>query len=129
MMISTLVSSQKLRLISSTIRVNVQFTLIWKLRNAQELASLLEELSAIYPIDVLKAMYDRATQERFSCWYVNFLPASAQKEDMFYLRFDGGHMVPAQAKGASSGTLSQAASLEAAPLVAPSVPAPAARPR
>ena len=93
MMISTLVSSQKLRLISPTIRVNVQFMLVWRLRNAQELSSLLEELSAIHPIPILKQMYERATEERFSFWFINFLPPSAQKEDMFWLRFDGGRMV------------------------------------
>ena len=44
--ISTLVSSQKLRLVSSTIRVNLQFLCVWRLRNQQELESLLEEVSA-----------------------------------------------------------------------------------
>ena len=45
MMISTLVSSQKLRLVSPTIRVNLQFMLVWRLRNQTELQSLLEEIS------------------------------------------------------------------------------------
>ena len=35
--ISTLVSSQKLRLVSSTIRVNLQFLCVWRLRNQHEL--------------------------------------------------------------------------------------------
>ena len=44
--ISTLVSSQKLKLVSTTIRVNLQFMLVWRLRNRMELASLLEAIHA-----------------------------------------------------------------------------------
>ena len=57
MMISTLVSSQKLRLLSSTMRVNVQFMLVWRLRNRMELQSLLEEISAVYDVKTLEQMY------------------------------------------------------------------------
>ena len=62
-MISTLVSSQKLRLLSSTMRVNVQFMLVWRLRNRMELQSLLEEISAVYPIQTLEKMYQMATDD------------------------------------------------------------------
>jgi hypothetical protein len=44
--ISTLVSTQKLKAISSAIRANLQFLFVWRLRNYSELESLLEELSA-----------------------------------------------------------------------------------
>ena len=43
MQISTWVSSQKLRLISAAVRVNMQFLCCWRLRN------LVEELSALLP--------------------------------------------------------------------------------
>ena len=72
MMISTLVSSQKLRLISPTIRVNVQFMCIWRLRNRLELQSLLEEISAVYPVKTLEEMYQMATDEPYSFWYILF---------------------------------------------------------
>ena len=63
MMISTLVSSQKLRLLSSTMRVNVQFMLVWRLRNRMELQSLLEEISAVYDVKTLEQMYTLATDD------------------------------------------------------------------
>jgi hypothetical protein len=86
MMISTLVSSQKLRLLSTTMRVNVQFMLVWRLRNRLELQSLLEEISAVYDIKTLEQMYQLATEEPFSFWYILF--TARKKEDMFFLRFE-----------------------------------------
>ena len=43
--ISTWVSSQKLRLISAAVRVNMQFLCCWRLRNQHELEAVIEELS------------------------------------------------------------------------------------
>jgi hypothetical protein len=86
MMISTLVSSQKLRLLSTTMRVNVQFMLVWRLRNRMELQSLLEEISAVYDTKTLEQMYQLATDEPFSFWYILF--TARKKEDMFFLRFE-----------------------------------------
>jgi hypothetical protein len=83
---STLIATQKLRLISSTIRVNVQFMLVWRLRNRLELQSLLEEISAVYDMKTLERMYQMATDEPFSFWYILF--TARKKEDMFYLRFE-----------------------------------------
>ena len=84
--ISTIVSTQKLRLIGTTIRVNAQFMLVWRLRNRLELQALLEELSAVYPIKTLEEMYNVATEEPYSFWYI--LLTARRKEDMFYLRFE-----------------------------------------
>jgi hypothetical protein len=86
MMISTLVSSQKLRLLSTTMRVNVQFMLVWRLRNRMELQGLLEEISAVYDMKTLEQMYKMATDEPFSFWYILF--TARKKEDMFFLRFE-----------------------------------------
>jgi hypothetical protein len=86
MMISTIVSSQKLRLLSSTMRVNVQFMLVWRLRNRMELQSLLEEISAVYDMKTLEKMYQMATDDPFSFWYILF--TARKKEDMFFLRFE-----------------------------------------
>ena len=83
-MISTLASSQKLRLLSSTMRVNVQFMLVWRLRNRMELQSLLEEISAVYDIKTLEQMYQLATNDPYSFWYILF--TARRKEDMFFLR-------------------------------------------
>jgi hypothetical protein len=86
MMISTLVSSQKLRLLSTTMRVNVQFMLVWRLRNRMELQSLLEEISAVYDTKTLEQMYQLATDDPYSFWYILF--TARKKEDMFFLRFE-----------------------------------------
>ncbi len=83
---STLIATQKLRLISSTIRVNVQFMLVWRLCNRLELQSLLEEISAVYDMKTLERMYQMATDEPYSFWYILF--TARKKEDMFFLRFE-----------------------------------------
>ena len=89
--ISTIVSTQKLRLVATTLRVNAQFMLVWRLRNRMELQALFEELSAVYPIKTLEDMYQLATEEPFSFWYI--LLTARRKEDMFFLRFEQ-KMVP-----------------------------------
>jgi hypothetical protein len=86
MMISTIVSSQRLRLLAPTMRVNVQFMLVWRLRNRLELQSLLEEISAVYDIKTLEKMYQMATDDPYSFWYILF--TARKKEDMFFLRFE-----------------------------------------
>ena len=84
--ISCLCSVQKLRLVSPTIRVNAQFMLIWRLRNRLELQSLLEEISAVYDIKTLEKMYQVATDDPYSFWYI--LLTARRKEDMFFFRFE-----------------------------------------
>ena len=61
MQISTWVSSQKLRLISAAVRVNMQFMCVWRLRNQLELEAVLEELTALLPKQELQAIYQEAT--------------------------------------------------------------------
>ena len=84
--ISTLASSQKLRLVSSTIRVNLQFLCVWRLRNQHELECLLEEVSAVYDKKTLMQMYHLATDDPYSFWYL--LLTSKRREDMFFMRFE-----------------------------------------
>ena len=64
--ISTWVSTQKLRLMSSAVRVNTMFYCVFRLRNQLELDALVEELSAMLPKDVLYGMYQEATREKYS---------------------------------------------------------------
>ena len=82
---NTWVSTQKLRLMSSAVRVNTMRYCVFRLRNQLELDALVEELSAMLPKDVLYGMYQEATREKYSFWYVNM---RAPKEDMFWVRFD-----------------------------------------
>jgi hypothetical protein len=79
-------SSQKLTAIATVARVNFRFMCVWRLRNAKEIQSLMEELSALYPVKVLHEMYELATEEPHSFWYVNLVARS--KEDMFFVRFE-----------------------------------------
>ena len=80
-------SSQKLTAIAQVARVNFRFILVWRLRNFKEIQSLIEELSALYPVRVLREMYATAiTDEDHSFWYINLV--AKKKEDMFYVRFD-----------------------------------------
>jgi len=80
-------SSQKLTAISTVARVNFRFMLVWRLRNQREVMALMEELSAVYPIDVLHNMYETALQdEDHSFWYINMV--AKQKQDMFHIRFE-----------------------------------------
>ena len=82
--ISTIVSTQKLRLISSTMRVNTQFLCVWRLRSALELESLLEEVSALHDKKTLLAMYEHATSQPYGFWYVNLTRHPAE---MFFVGF------------------------------------------
>jgi hypothetical protein len=84
--VSTLLSTQKFRAIATMIRVNAQFLVSFRLRNAKELEALLEELSALYPRKTLEAMYHAATEEPYSFWYIDL--AAKKREEMFYLRFE-----------------------------------------
>ena len=80
------VSSQKLTAISPIARVNFRFMLVWRLRSAREIDALMEELSALYPKQVLHAMYENALQEEHSFWYIDMV--AKKKENMFYMRFE-----------------------------------------
>ena len=79
-------SSQKLTAIATVARTNFRFMCVWRLRNATEIQSLMEELSALYPVKVLQEMYEMATGEPHSFWYINMVAKS--KEDMFFVRFE-----------------------------------------
>ena len=83
--INTWVSTQKLRLMSSAVRVNVMFYCVFRLWNQLELDALVEELSAMLPKETLYSMYQEATREPYSFCFVNL---RAPKEDMFWVRFD-----------------------------------------
>ena len=58
---------------------------VWKLRNAKEIAALMEELSALYPIPVLRDMYEMAIGDAgYSFWHINLM---APKKEMMMIRF------------------------------------------
>jgi hypothetical protein len=84
--IQTICSSQKWKLLSPTARVNTHWIVCFALRNFADLHGLLSELTAIYPYDVLLAMYEEAVHDRpYSFLFINL---KAPKEKMFSVRFE-----------------------------------------
>ena len=99
MQISTWVSSQKLRLISAAVRVNMQFLCCWRLRNQHELDAVIEELSALLPKDKLHRIYEQATREPYSFLFVYYLKP---KNQMFHLRFEERFALEREADGSGA---------------------------
>ncbi len=95
MQISTFMSVQKMRLAGSILRVNAQALCVFRLRNRLELDAIIEELSAVYDKNTLMEMYELATREPYSFWYIHL--AAKRREDMFFLRFEK-RMIPNSGK-------------------------------
>jgi hypothetical protein len=90
--ISVFCASQKLRALATIVRVNARNLLIWRLRNQKEIVALLEELSAIYPVETLHQMYTQAVEDQpFSWWYINLI--AKEKTRMFFIRFEHRQVV------------------------------------
>ena len=47
---------------------------------------MIEELSALYPKKTLMELYEVATGEPHSFWYINLM--AKNKKDMFYMNYD-----------------------------------------
>jgi len=84
--ISTITATQVLVALSPVIRKNATEMYIYKLRNYRDLESLIEELSALAPKKVLLQMYNTATEEPYSFWYINLMAKDINK--MFHIRFE-----------------------------------------
>ena len=84
---STWLSSQKPAAVSLAARVNFRFMCVWRRRNQKEILALMEEWSALYPLQILAEMYEAAiSDEDHSFWYINLV--AKKKEDMFHVRFE-----------------------------------------
>ena len=80
-------SSQKLTAIAPVARVNFRFMCVWRLRNKREIVSLMEELSALFPMSTLNEFYETAvSDEHHSFWYINLV--ARRKDDMMFVRFE-----------------------------------------
>ena len=90
--ISTIVSTQALKLISPCIRKNLTAGFFFRMRNASELVlGVLEEFSALVPREVLLSLYKRATAEPYQFLYIDFLAPSV--DQMFFKSFES-RLVP-----------------------------------
>ena len=59
--------------------------LIWRLRSAKERDQILEELDALLDRRILLRLYETATSEKHSFWYINLLN---EQDSMFYKNFE-----------------------------------------
>jgi hypothetical protein len=82
MMISTIVTSQSYKAISSIVRRNITEISIFRLRNTSDLDAWIDELSAVYDKKTLLQMYRRCTDQPYGFLYINLM--SKSKETMFY---------------------------------------------
>ena len=84
--ISSVVSSHKFRAQNPIIRCNATCLIIFRLRSEQELLAIVEEISAVYPKDVIVNLIRYATTEPYSFLYVDL--AARKPDEMFWLRFE-----------------------------------------
>ena len=84
--ISTIVSTQVYKAISSIIRKNITHLFVFKLRNYSDLEALLDEFGSVYDKQTLLKMYKIATDPAFSFLYINLMERN--KEDIFYISFE-----------------------------------------
>ena len=77
--------TQKNRVVSLICRTNYCWMLIWRLRSAKERDQILEELDALLDRRILLKLYETATSEKHSFWYVNLLN---EQDAMFYKNFE-----------------------------------------
>ena len=63
--ISTVVSTHKFTAVAPIIRVNATVLIVYRLRNAKDLQTFLEELSAMLPRKELIELYQLATKEPY----------------------------------------------------------------
>ena len=84
--ISVITATQVFNALHPIIRKNATDLYVYKLRNYKDLESLLDELSAIAPKKTLLEMYNIATEEPYSFWYINLM--ARNKNDMFFIRFE-----------------------------------------
>jgi hypothetical protein len=113
--------------VAPTVLVNLSFYMVFRLRSGKELFdSVLYQLSALYSTKQLYEMYEAATKDPYSFWFINLIPRSGKKEDMFWLRF-GARMIPradASAKGVDPNSLTQQTAETASDLQVATPPAP-----
>ncbi len=84
--VSTIVSSQKLKLMSPTVRVNLTALFIFKLRASSDLVDgFLKEYGALVDAKILMAMYRSAVERPYGFLYIDLLAKSL--DHMFYSSF------------------------------------------
>ena len=84
--VSTIVSSQKLKLMSPTVRVNLTALFVFRLRNHSDLLDgVIREYSALIDAKTLLSLYKASVDKPFGFLYINLLAKSL--DHMFYSSF------------------------------------------
>lgn len=84
--ISTLIGTQKYRLLSPVLRTQATALFCFRLRSKQDLDAFIEETSAVLDKKRLLQLYKEATDAAYSFLYVNL--QAKTPEDMFWLRLE-----------------------------------------
>ena len=83
---STIVSSQKLKLMSPTVRVNLTALFVFRLGNHSDLLDgVIREYSALVDAKTLMSMYRAAVSRPYGFLYINLL--AKDLDHMFYSSF------------------------------------------
>jgi hypothetical protein len=89
--ISTILSTQKYNAVSTIIRTNMDSMYLFRLRNANDLQAVIDELSALLDKKLLLEVYMKATEERFSFLFIRL--TSPTINDMCYVKFQSKIMI------------------------------------
>jgi len=84
--VSIVTSSQKYRAVGNIIRINSTELIVFRLRNAQDLDAIIEEVSALVDKKTLMDIYNLATEEPYSFLYIKLNAKS--RNDTFHIRFE-----------------------------------------
>ena len=84
--VQAIVSTQKWRSISTAVRAQVCWIIMWGMRSADERKAAIQEFSGMYSQKVIEMMHEEATRERFNFLYVNLLAPT--REEAFFKNFD-----------------------------------------
>ena len=82
MNISTALLSQKWKLLSPTIRINLTAILMWRLRDLRESVEVIHSLSGTHGYKQTWAIYKKCTEDPYSFMYYDAL------KNTFYCRFE-----------------------------------------
>ena len=84
--ISTITATHKIASIAPIVRVNATELYVYRLRNYQDLATFIDEVSAMLDKKTLMNIYNLATSQPCSFLYVNL--RAKTKNDVFHIRLD-----------------------------------------
>jgi len=85
-MISVVTSTQAFTCLSPIIRKNATELYVYRLRNAKDLETVIDELSALLDKKTLLNMYHIAVDEPYSFFTINLIAKNIN--DMFYIRLE-----------------------------------------